>query len=267
VAAITANSIRLNLGATNATGYQVKVATSAADLANALWQNVTGNSFTINAAASTEYFYQVQALNGGLTSAASVPASSWTLAAPVAAMPTASNLTDTGLTLNWAAGGATSYTVERATNANFTRNLVITTGVTAGSLDVVGLTANTRYFFRVVALNGAGTPAQASPVLSEVTMAKAPTAVAGINGRPGGPVTAGLNFAGGVATTYNIRWADNSGMVGATSIVRARNATQYPMAGVAASNTANVWMQLQAVNSANVAGAWTPASPIPVIAR
>ena len=76
------------------------------------------------------------------------------------AVPSTANVTQTGLTLNWAANAsAQSYTVQRATNVGFTTGLVTTPNVATNSLAVTGLTANTRYYFRVAAVNPAGTSA------------------------------------------------------------------------------------------------------------
>ncbi|MFM2119934.1 MAG: hypothetical protein RL722_1402, partial [Pseudomonadota bacterium] len=267
VASRTASSIVLNLSASNATGYQIKVAASDAALATAAWQNVTGSSYTITGTTSTQYFYQVQALNNGLIGTASAAANAWTLATAVAAAPTVSNLANTSLTLNWVGTGASSYTVQRATNATFTQGLSTTGNLTGTSLNVSGLTANRTYYFRVVAVNGGGNTSAASPTLTQVTLGTAPTTVSARNGQAGGTVSGGLNFRGGVATRYEIRWANNNAMTGATLIsTGVTSGTLYTLP-VAASNVANVWMQVRAVNSAGVAGDWAPVAPVGVIAR
>jgi len=76
---------------------------------------------------------------------------------PVLTAPTngaTSQLTAVNLTWN-AITGATSYIVQRATNAAFTTNLTTNT-ITTNSYNVTGLTATTKYYWRVKAKNGCG---------------------------------------------------------------------------------------------------------------
>jgi len=72
----------------------------------------------------------------------------------------ATNITQTSLTLNWLDNSANEagFTVEIATNTGFTANLLsLDVGPNATSLNFTGLSANTRYYFRVAAYNTAGT--------------------------------------------------------------------------------------------------------------
>lgn len=73
-----------------------------------------------------------------------------------------STFNSTQISLSWTEptnnGGSaiTSYTLQRATDSNFTNNLVTTTNITTTSTTVTGLTNGTLYFFRVAAVNVAG---------------------------------------------------------------------------------------------------------------
>lgn len=74
--------------------------------------------------------------------------------------PTASNVTSSSLTLNWAASSGTvsNYLIERATGATSTSFTQIATS-TSTSFTNSGLAANTTYRYRVRASNSAGTSA------------------------------------------------------------------------------------------------------------
>jgi len=82
---------------------------------------------------------------------------------PVLTAPTngaTNQLTAVNLTWN-AITGATSYIVQRATNAAFSTNLVTNT-VTTNSYNATGLLATTKYYWRVKAKNGCGESANSS---------------------------------------------------------------------------------------------------------
>ena len=134
--------------------------------------------------ASTAYLFQVVATNASGSSLASGQVSATTLSPFVApGVPgccTVSALTATSLTLNWTApatGPATSYTVQRATNAAFTRGLQLNDPAT--SLAFAGLNQGGTYYFRVMAVNAVGSSAY-SAVYTQVmpTVPAAPAAPA-----------------------------------------------------------------------------------------
>jgi hypothetical protein len=68
--------------------------------------------------------------------------------------------------LSWGAvSGATTYEVQIATNAAFTTGFRNVTGLTATSYNVTpALTAATRYYWRVRAVNGGGASAWSSAI-------------------------------------------------------------------------------------------------------
>jgi hypothetical protein len=184
------------------------------------------------------------------------------LAPAVPAVPTVATLTATSLTLNWGAvTGATSYTVQRATDAAFTANVVTTTSTTA-SLNVTGLTGNTTYYFHVSASN-AGGPSAYSGTMTQLTLPNAPTGVAAANGTAGAPKTGGLTWtapAGG-AVSYNVRYALLQAMAVPTTVTSVTSGQQITITVVLASGTR--YLQVQAVNASGVS-AWAPATPIAV---
>ena len=106
------------------------------------------------------YTYRVAAVNANGTSGYSntasvtVPPDATAPAAP--ANLTATNVTQTTLTLNWLdnANNETGFTIQRATDSSFTKNLVtFNVGVDVTSFNDSGLRRNTKYFYRIVAFN------------------------------------------------------------------------------------------------------------------
>jgi FtsP/CotA-like multicopper oxidase with cupredoxin domain len=115
---------------------------------------------------STSYLFQVTANNATGSSAPSGQATATTpatLTAPgIPGCCTATLPTSTSVTINWiapATGPATSYTMQRATNATFTRGLQTTLNVIGTNLAFTGLNPNATYYFRVLAVNAVGSSA------------------------------------------------------------------------------------------------------------
>ena len=122
------------------------------------------------------YTYRVAAFNANGTSAWSDPTASATVP-PDATPPAApsnlavTNLAQTTLTLNWQdnSNNEAGFTIQRATNNTFTKNLVtITVGADVVSYNDSGLTKNTKYFYRVSAFN-ANFTSPWSPILNVTT--------------------------------------------------------------------------------------------------
>jgi titin len=119
------------------------------------------------------YQYRVSAVSvtGTVTNAASAAVASNVLDFNLPAAPTLLTVTpgvagSGAVTLGWSdnASNETGYTIQRATNATFTRGLVTTAvpgavAASPASYVLSGMTAGTTYFFRVAATNAAGTSA------------------------------------------------------------------------------------------------------------
>jgi hypothetical protein len=127
------------------------------------------------------YDYRVAAVNGVVQSDYSNTASVLVpdLTTPPAAPSNlaASAITQTSLTLTWVdnSNNEQGFTIQRARNSSFSRDLVtINVGPNVTFLDDSGLTRNTKYYYRVQAFNlfneGAG-PFPWSPTLN-ITTAK-----------------------------------------------------------------------------------------------
>jgi hypothetical protein len=125
------------------------------------------------------------------------------------------------------------------------------------TLAVTGLTANTTYYFRVVARNGAAPVVQAaaSPVLTVLTVPAAPNGIQVVRDGRGTPIQGGLswtNVNGTPGATYDVQWSDSATMAPATMVSPATNGGLIDVGGLART----VYMQVRAVNASG-AGAWS----------
>jgi titin len=121
------------------------------------------------------YTYRVAAFSGNGTSLYSNTANQ---AVPPGATPplapsnvAASNVTRTTLTLSWLdnSNNESGFTIQRAENNSFTKNLVtVNVGANATSYNDSGLKKNTKYYYRVLAFN-ANFTSPWSPVLNVTT--------------------------------------------------------------------------------------------------
>jgi hypothetical protein len=146
------------------TGFTIQRATNNAFTAGLTTFTVAANTTTFvnnNAglAANTTYFYRVQA-NNGTPSAWSNTASVITSAPTRPQNPVVSNIQRNQVTLSWTdlSNNEGGFTVQLATNNGFSQNVRnIDVAANTTSITITGLNANTRYYFRVRAYNGAGT--------------------------------------------------------------------------------------------------------------
>jgi len=93
---------------------------------------------------------------------------------PPAIPPTPTGLTATAgsaqVSLSWnASAGATSYSVYRGTTSNGEGNSALASGLSGTSYTDTGLANGTPYFYKVAAVNGAGTSAQSTEVSATPT--------------------------------------------------------------------------------------------------
>ncbi|MGA2651527.1 MAG: malectin domain-containing carbohydrate-binding protein [Terracidiphilus sp.] len=161
-------------------------------------------------AASTTYYFIVEALDSFGTSAASAQASAETEATPCTTDPsaptglTATATSSSGIGLIWTAVTPpanctiSSYNVYRSTTSGFTpgTGTLVASGLTSPSYSNTGLAASTTYYFIVEALDGEG----ASPASAQATATtQAPTTTTDI-----------VSINAGGATVSNSGGGDNS---------------------------------------------------------
>lgn len=202
-AAASGTSVALNWtdNATNETGYVVQrttnggttwsvIATLAADSRS--YTDTTGS-------AGATLGYRVQAVNAAAVSAYSNTASvTFAPAAPTGLTATAAS--STAINLAWTdVAGETGYKILRSTdNVTFTQVGTVAAGVTTYSS--TGLTANTRYYYVVVANNAGGDSARSASATA-VTLAATITV-------PTAP--SNLTATATAANSVTLRWSDRS---------------------------------------------------------
>ncbi|MCX6135263.1 MAG: T9SS type A sorting domain-containing protein [Ignavibacteriales bacterium] len=153
-------------------------------------------------AASTTYYWRVNAKNSSGTSAYSATFSFTTgIAAPAAPTLIAPANVATGqassLTLTWTASAtATSYRVQVSTSSAFATTFLDQSGVTGTSQALTGLVSSTTYYWRVSAANAGGTSAYSTTFsfTTVVVVPPTPTLSAPANGATNQPLTQTLSW-------------------------------------------------------------------------
>ena len=182
------------------TGYRVQVATSS----GGTYSNATGCTAGLTSTATTctatglangtAYYFKVAAINAAGTGTASAASASVTpYGVPIAASAPTGTSGNTQVVLVWAAPNAngsaiTGYQVQVSTSSAgvYTDATGCTTAATstATTCTATGLTNGTAYYFKVAAINAAGTAtaSSASSSLTPYTVAGAPAAASGTSG-------------------------------------------------------------------------------------
>ena len=214
--AVTATSAKVTWIAPTggATSYTVQASTSntfGTIAATAVGTSGTPTTLT-GLTGNTSYYFRVTATNNSgttngtsTTTAVLTPPGAFTGSGVPTATASAS-----GVAVSWAAiapaGGASTYTVQYATNAAFTTGTGQVTGVNGTSTTVTGLTGNTNYYFKVVANNASGTTTSSASGAT-LTVPNVPTGATALNGTVGGAITGGLSWnAVTGATSYTVSW-------------------------------------------------------------
>ena len=151
-----------------ATSYRVQVSTSSAFTTTVYDQSgIVGTSTNVSGlAASTVYYWRVNATNAGGTSAFSAVSSFTTGAGSPPAAPALASPADASVnisrtpTLTWnASSGAASYRVQVSTSSSFTTTDFDQSGITSTSVTLPQLGSRVTYYWHVSATNANGTSA------------------------------------------------------------------------------------------------------------
>ena len=149
--------------------YNVYRGTSAGgESTTALASGLTATSFTDTTAVNgTTYYYIVKGVNPLGTGPASNEASAKPVAPTIASVPSGLTATpsDTSINLAWNASSGTSpitYNVYRGTSSGAEGSTPVASGLTSPSYTDTGLANGTTYYYKVAAVNIAGTSGQST---------------------------------------------------------------------------------------------------------
>jgi titin len=179
----------------NETGYRIErslnettwatLATVGADVTSYANTGLTGG---------TRYIYRVRAINPGGASAASPNASTYTI--PLAPNLVGAVASDTQVNVNWTnVAGETGYVLQRSDNGTDGWTTIASPLANVITFNNIGLTADTSYFYRVVAHNNSGDSA-ASVTFTAHTLL---------------PAVTGLSATGVSTTEVDLAWDDSTG--------------------------------------------------------
>ena len=261
-------------GGEDVTGYRIEVSedrSSWSDLAADTGSTGTSYSHTGLTAGSTRY-YRVSAINSAGTSSVSVIVTATTESARANAPGAPTGLTATAdgqtkIDLSWNApaddGGedVTGYRIEVSEDRSSWSDLAADTGSTGTSYSHTGLTAGSTRYYRVSAINSAGTSSVSVIVTAttESARANAPGAPTGLTATADGQTKIDLSWnapaddGGEDVTGYRIEvsedrssWSDLAADTGSTG-------TSYSHTGLTAGSTR--YYRVSAINSAGTSSA------------
>lgn len=242
--ASAASASRVNLtwtdNATNESAYLIERAPDAAGVAGAYTQvaSIAVNSASYadtTLASNTRYWFRVRASNTGGNSGYSNAVAIQTLLRPAA--PTAlqgQSPSTTRIDLTWVdnATNETAYVVERAPdNAGIAGTFASIASIPANSTSYsnTGLGANTRYWYRVRAVDATDTSLSSAQIV--------------VATQPGPPAPTNLVAQAASATTINLAWTDNATVETGYTVERAPD-----NAGVAGAFAAIATLPANSVN-------------------
>ncbi len=230
---VNATGFTANWGAvTGAVGYYLDVATDGGFAAPVVgYSNLNVNNVTTFAvtglAGGSTYYYRLRAVNASGTSADSNVITVLTVpATPVATA--ASAIAVGGFTANWGAvTGATSYRLDVSTSGTFGTFVAGYQDLDVGNVttySVSGLAGGSTYYYRLRAVNAAGTSAD-SNVITVLTVPAAPVATAATS----------VN-----ATGFTANWGAVTGAVGYYLDVATDGGFAAPVVGYSNLSVSNV---------------------------
>jgi hypothetical protein len=208
-----------------------------------------------NLAPSTPYFYRVRAVNAGGMSVYSSEASAITLESPPIApanltvRPTSSSQID----ISWSdmSTNETGFQLERSLASGLNFEIITTTNANLTAYSNIGLTPNTKYFYRVRSINGVGSSV-ATPEVEATTFPEPPT-------QPSSLVATSLS-----SSQINLVWNDLSNNESGFQLERSlttgmgfiliatvsANSTSYSDAGLIANTP--YFYRIRAINSGGI---------------
>ncbi|AYQ35577.1 fibronectin type III domain-containing protein [Runella sp. SP2] len=284
-ARLTANatsSSQINLSwadlSDNETGFEIERSTDSRNYSKIADVGAGTTTYSNTGLVSnTQYCYRVRAKNGAGNSGYTDPACATTQAPPVTIPRPPSGLTATAtsssqINLSWTdnASDETGFEIERSTDGtNFAK--IADVGVNTTTYSNTGLVSNTRYWYRVRAVNSAGASSYTN--VADATTQALPVTIP----RP----PSGLTATATSSSQINLSWTDNASDETGFEIERSTNGTNFAKIADVGANTTTYsntglnastryWYRVRAVNSAgassytNVADATTQAPPVTI---
>jgi hypothetical protein len=185
LAATVASSSQINLvwndNSSNETGFEIDRATNSTFTSGLASMAVGANAESYSMGgltAGTTYYFRVRATNGVGDSANTAAVYATTMSAPILlTTPTAaSGLTATAasssqINLAWLdnSSNESGFKIERSTSSTFSTVTTVTVGANVRNYSATGLAAGTTYYFRVKAINTAGTAAASNTASATTT--------------------------------------------------------------------------------------------------
>jgi len=252
-----------NTGAT----YSVYYGTQSGAENTLVASGINGTSYTVpNLTASTTYYFVVRSVSAGGTSSPSTQAGATTLSVAVPLAPaglTATATSTTQINLSWSAvsGAGVTYSIYSGTVSGST-NTLVTSGLSATTFNVTGLSANTTYYFTVKASSSNGTSGASNQASATTQALPAPGAPSSLSAVSVSPSEIDLSWTASSTTgvTYSV-------FSGSTQIASGVTATSYAATGLAASTAYSFTVKAVNANGSstatNVASATTQAAPAP----
>ncbi len=216
----------------NATqGYDVYQGTGIGPVSSApVQQNVMTPSTTVTGLQfGQQYVFAIAAVSSSGVSPRSSEVAVMTVPAAPAGVQVAASGAGT-LMLTWTASpGASTYQLFEGTSANGESATPTEVGITSASATVSGLTAGQHYFFRVAAVDSAGSSAQSTEV-SATTIASPPASLAASAGNASVALTWSASTG---AVSYNIYEGTTSAGEGAQPVKTGLSGTSATIGGLA----------------------------------
>ena len=190
---------------TGATSYNIyRSTTSGGEGTTAIATSTTASYTNTGLTNGTKYYYTVAAVNVSGTSAQSTEASA-TPQVPLPGTPTglAATAGSGQVALTWSStSNAATYNVYRGTSAGGESTTPITTGLTGTSYTDTSVTNGTTYYYKVAAVNAAGTSGQSNEASATPPAAGGSTSgpvSIDCGGAAASPFVADADFSGGTA--------------------------------------------------------------------
>ena len=268
-------------GGANITGYQVQTSTDGSNWTTAVANTgSTGTSYTVTGLTNgTAYYFQVAAINHTVSDLGSF-SSSYGPVTPYTTTDAPTSLSGAAgqngqVPLSWTApasnGGSaiTGYSVDYSTNGTSWTSATTNTGSTTTSYTVTGLTNGTSYYFRVAAINTAGTGAYeyvtnttTSPGTTTIPYTT-PGTPTGVTGASSLNAYVSLTWSspssnGNAISGYAVQYSSDGGSTWTSATTNSGSASaRYNVTGL--TNGTSYVFQVAAINAAGQ-GSWSASS-------